>query len=97
MTRKNFKEKYLINAFYWITENNHLELQNIMQEFGIICHTGSGIIGWHSGFKNLLTFKPDEFHNFEYYQKTDCWFPNASYGEPKNYESMIEDYSKLPL
>ena len=40
MTRKEFKEKYLDNAFYWITKDNHIRLQNIFQEFGIKCHTG---------------------------------------------------------
>jgi len=95
MTRDEFKEKYLDNAFYWITKDNYIKLQTIMQEFGIKCHTGEGVIGWHDGFKNLATFKPDRFHDLEYYQKTDCWFPNASYGEPKDYDLMLNDYATI--
>jgi len=95
MTRQEFKEQFLTNAFYWITEDNYLRLQNIFQEFGIKCHTGEGKISWHIGFKNLLTFKPDKYHDFEYYQKTDCWYSNASYGEPKDYELMLKAYSEL--
>lgn len=95
MTRQEFKEQFLDNAFYWVNEDNYIRLQNIFQEFGIKCHTGEGNISWHTGFKNLLTFKPDKHHDFEYYQKTDCWFSNASYGYPKDYELMLNAHSEL--
>jgi hypothetical protein len=95
MTREEFKETYLINSFFWIDKNNYLQLQKILQEFGFACHTGSGIIDWHIGFNNLQTFQPDQFHDFEYYQKTDFWHSNASYGEPKNYELLLIDYNLL--
>ncbi|MCK9417296.1 hypothetical protein M0Q97_11670 [Candidatus Dojkabacteria bacterium] len=95
MTRQEFKEQFLTNAFYWITEDNYLRLQNIFQEFGIKCHTGEGSISWHTGFKNLLTFPPDLMHEFEYYQKTDFWHSNSRYGEPKDYELMLKAYSEL--
>lgn len=96
MTKQEFKEKYLTNAFYWVNEDNYLKLQDIFQEFGIKCHTGNhNLIGWHEGFKNLVTFPPDKWHDFEYYQKVDCWFPNARYGEPKDYELMLSEYDKL--
>jgi len=96
MTRKEFKEAYLDNAFFWVNENNYLELQDILQEFGIKCHIGgNNLIGWHDGFKNLVTFPADQFHNFEYYQKVDCWLPNTRYGEPKDIEKLISEYNKL--
>jgi hypothetical protein len=96
MIRSEFKAKYLTNAFYWVNKSNYLILQQIFQEFGILCHTGEGIINWHDKFHNLCTFPPDKWNDFEYYQKVDCWFPNCSYGEPKNYTDMLIDYIGLP-
>ena len=95
MSRDDFYKAYLKDAFYWVNKDNYITIQKVMQEFSINCHTGDGIIEWHDGFKNLLTFPPDKSHNFEYYQKTDCWHPNSRYGEPKNYQQMINDYNKL--
>ena len=69
MTRKEFKEKYLDNAFYWVNKGNFMDLQEILQDFGFKCHTGEGFIYWHDEFKNLVTFPADKFHGFEYYQK----------------------------
>lgn len=89
MTRQQFKDKYLTNAFFWINKENHLKIQEILQEFGIKCHAGKGFINWHDNFKNLVTFEPDKWHDFEYYQKADMWIPNARYGEPKNIEYII--------
>ena len=95
MTRKEFKEKYLDNAFYWVNKGNFMDLQEILQDFGFKCHTGEGFIHWHDGFKSLVTFPTDKFHGFEYYQKADVWLPNARYGEAKNYEDMIIAHSEL--
>jgi len=93
MIRQEFKEKWLDDSFHWVDEFNFEKLQEILQSFGFKCHTGNGTIGWHDGFKNIQTFKPDEWHNFEYYQKSDFWHRDASYGEAKDYEKMIEDLS----
>lgn len=95
MTPQEFKTKWLDNAFYWVNIDNYLLLQDIFQEFGIKSHTGEGVINWHKGFNNLLTFPPDQWHDFEYYQKTDCWYPNARYGDPKDYNLMLSEYSNL--
>jgi len=95
MTRQEFKNEYLINAFFWINESNHLKIQKILQEFNIKCHTGSGFIGWHNGFNNLVTFEKDEWHDFEYYQKIDMWIPNARYGEHKNISNLLKDYKNI--
>lgn len=94
MNRKEFKENFLINAFYWITKDNYLALQLILQEFGIICHTGDGVIEWHNGFTNIATFPPDNFHNFEYYQKS-MFIPNTRFGEPKNFTEMFNAYTEI--
>ena len=95
MTRNEFKQKYLIDAFFWVNEFNHKIVQNILQEFGIICHTGTGFIKWHEGFVNICTFHADGFHDFDYYQKVDAWFPDSSYGDPKNIELMRLDYLEI--
>ena len=58
-------------------------------------YRGDTLISWHEGFKNLVTFKKDTWHNFEYYQKTDFFFPNASYGNAKDYELMLKDLNTL--
>jgi hypothetical protein len=47
MTRDEFKNEYLKNAFFWINEENHIKIQEIMQEFGVRCVTGRGFINWH--------------------------------------------------
>ena len=95
MTKQEFKNEYLMDAFFWINEENHIQIQSILQEFNIICHTGRGFIFWHKGFNNLVTFKPDKHHNFEYYQKADMFLPSASYGEPKNVKQLIKDYGEI--
>ena len=95
MKRQTFKQKYLTNAFFWINKENHIEIQKILQEFGIRLHTGSGFIKWHEGFKNFCTFAPNKFIKHEFYQKVDVWLPNASYGEPKNIELLLSDYEAL--
>lgn len=95
MTRNGFKQKYLIDAFFWINKYNHKKVQDILQDFGIKCHTGKGFINWHEGFVNIVTFQPDKFHDFEYYQKVDTWLPDARYGNPKNIELMRLDYLDL--
>ena len=95
MTKQEFRDDYLVDAFFWVNEKNYLKLQDILHEFGFKLHTGDGIIGWHEGFKNLQTFSHDEWHNFDYYQKTDFWHDGVSYGKPKDYDKMIEDYNNL--
>jgi len=98
MNREEFKEKYLTNSFYWVNQHNHQTLQLIFKEFDIHCHMGVDkemLITWHDTFKNLVTFPKDQWHNFEYYQKSDMWIPNIRYGEPKNYSEMIYEYNLL--
>ena len=95
MTKQEFKNEYLQNAFFWINEENHIKIQEIMQEFGVRCVTGSGFIKWHEGFKNLCTFPPNGFTGHDFYQKVDMWIPDARYGEPKNIERFLKDYEAL--
>lgn len=95
MTKDEFKDEYLKNAFFWVNENNHLKIQEIMQVFGIRSPIGEGFIKWHKGFKSLCTFPPDDFHEHEFYQKVDIWIPNARYGKPKNVENFFKDFKQL--
>ena len=54
MNKKEFKQKYFTNNFYWINETNYENLQNIGVEFDCINPSGNkSIIEWHDGFKNL--------------------------------------------
>ena len=95
MKLHEFKEKYLKNAFFWVNQENHIEIQEIMMKCGFYPHTGHTPIKWHEGFKNLVTFPPDKNHNHWYYQKADMWIPNARYGEPVNIESFFADYKTI--
>lgn len=89
MKAEEFKKRHLVNAFYWVDKSNCIHIQEVFQKFGIRCHAGSGFIEWHDGFKNLATFPPDEFHDFEFYQKVGFW--SDSFGEAKDYDKMIYD------
>ena len=95
MTKEEFKNKYLRNGFFWINKENHIKIQEIMHEFGVRCVTGSGFIEWHEGFKNLCTFPPNGFIGHEFYQKVDMWIPDLKYGEPKDIDSFLRDYSLI--
>jgi hypothetical protein len=96
MTKEEFKTKWIDDSFYWVNEDNYLKLQDILQEFGVKCHVGGrGLINWHDGFKNIVTFKPGKWHDFEYYQKTDFWHKDSRYGDPKDYDLMLKDYSEV--
>jgi len=95
MTKKQFKKKYLSNSFYWVTKENHIRLQEILQEFGIKCHTGEGFIKWHDTFYNLCTFEADHSHNFNYYQKVGFWSPDSRYGDPVSVDELFSQYDLL--
>jgi hypothetical protein len=97
ISRAEFKEKYLSNNFFWVSSEEQADkIQSIMLEFGLRCHTGDkSKIKWHEGFKNIVAFPRDKFHDFEYFQKVDVCLRNASYGEPVNYEAFLSDYNSL--
>ena len=95
MTIGEFKNKYLKNAFFWVNENNCLEIQEVMMKCGFYPHTGTTPIKWHKGFRNLVTFEPDKNHKHWYYQKADMWIPNARYGEPKDVEAFLFDFKAI--
>ena len=95
MSRDEFKKKYLIDAFFWIDKANHIKIQEILYDFGFVCHVRTGFIRWHESFNNLVTFGPDKFHDFEYYQKVDVWIPGARYGEPKDLKQLFSHYKEL--
>ena len=95
MTIHKFKDKYLKNAFFWVNEENHLKIQEVMMKCGFYPHIGQTPIKWHKGFRNLATFEPDKNHKYWYYQKVDMWIPNARYGEPKNVDSFLKDFKTI--
>jgi hypothetical protein len=95
MTKLEFKNKYLQNAFFWVNEENHIRIQEIMKEFGFEIHTGHGFITWHKGFNCLCTFDSDVNQISPYYQKVNMWSPNARYGDPKNVDDFFKDYELL--
>ncbi len=95
MTKEDFKQKYLVDAFFWINKDNYLLVQGVLQSFGYKSPTGDGFISWHEGFKNLATFKASKFKNFDYYQKCDMFIPGSRYGEPKNVNEMMLDFDLL--
>lgn len=97
MTRNDFENKYLNHNFFWIINSEQAEeLQQIMLEFGFKNPTGgNSTIKMHNGFKNLVTFQPNEWNNYKYFQKVDIFLPNASYGGAVNYEQFINDYKLI--
>ena len=97
MTREQFEEKYLRHNFFWITsEEQSIELQRILLEFGYMNPSGdTTLITWHDGFKNLVTFRPDDYKRCKYFQKVGFYTPNASYGEPINYKDLLSDYKLI--
>ena len=77
--------------FFWITEENHIEVQEMLQKNEVKCHTGEGIIDWHDGFNCIAVFE-DDGRGFMYYQKVPYYNPDYGYrickleseaGEPK--------------
>lgn len=60
-----------------------MKVQKHLQAQGIICHTGSGFIGWHDDFRNLVVFD-DDGRGFRYYQKVDFFHPDYGYNVCKS-------------
>ena len=97
MTRFEFEEKYLKHNFFWIkNEKQSEELQKIFIEFGYKSPTGKAEpIKYFEKLVNLVTYQPDNWHEFKRFQRTDIYNPNYSFGEAVNYEKFISDYHKL--
>ena len=99
MNIDEFKEKYTKDSFFWInSEEQSNKIQSILLQFGLKNPIGgSEKIIWHEGFKNLCTFGKDKFRNFDYFQKTNMWLPNARYGNPVNYDVFIKEFELLNI
>ena len=70
MEKKEFKQKYFTNNFYWVNKENYKRLQEIALEVGCLCHTGKAeIIEWHEGFKNLGFRTYEKNNNVTVFQK----------------------------
>ena len=90
MTRKEFKQKYFTNNFYWINKSNYKQLQNIGVELGCLNPSGDiSIIDWHDGFNNLgfRTYKKN--NNITKFQKEPFLMHNE---EATSFNAMLNDY-----
>lgn len=94
MTLTQFKIKYFTYSFYWVDESNYETLQRIAQNMGLDNHLRDGeiwkfIISKHEVQRNLVMFPTG------YYQSTLWHIPDHEYGDPVDYEKMLEDYRNI--
>jgi hypothetical protein len=89
MNKLEFKEKHLNNAFYWINRGNFERLQEIAIECGLTWHTGdTDVLPFDKyNLKNLVMFDG-------YFQSVPFYSPAHSYGDPKDFDEMLEAYLK---
>ena len=92
MTKREFKQKYFTNNFYWVNRNNYKELQEIGVEFGCVNPSGDkSIIEWHDGFVNL-GFRTRNENMPTKFQK-ECFLTSKE--TATNYSEMIISYKTL--
>lgn len=93
MTKKEFKDKYFTNNFYWINEENYKTIQKIGIEIGCLNPNGERqAIEWHEGFKNLGFRTYEKNNNVTKFQKEPFLLHNE---EATDYNEMIAEYNKL--
>ena len=91
MKRDEFKNKYFNKNFYWINDDNFVKIQEIAIEMGLTWHTGDTNIQEKTmgAIENLVMFEGG------YFQQTAFYSPDYGWGEPVNYDEMINDYNHL--
>ena len=90
MTNIEFKAKYFTYSFYWVDEYNFRHLQALALKLGLTWHTGCRkISNWKQGINNLVMFPQGHF------QRVTCYFPDAEYGKPVDFEQMLSDYRHI--
>lgn len=90
MSVADFKQKYFTNNFYWVNENNYLQLQEIGLKVGCLCHTGKKeIISWHVGFNNLGFRTYNKNNNITVFQKEPFLMHNET---ATDFYEMWNDY-----
>lgn len=90
MTQEDFKDKYFTNNFYWVNEENYLQLQEIGIEMGCVNPNGeSSLINWHEGFHNLGFRTKDGTTKFQ----KECFLVHNQ--TATNYTEMLEDYYEI--
>ena len=93
MTRKEFKDRYFTNNFYWVNKDNYKKLQEIGIEFDCLNPSKQKkIINWHDGFKNLGFRTYEKNNNITVFQKEPFLLHNDI---ATNYNKMLEDYLSL--
>ena len=93
MDKKEFKDKYFTNNFYWVNEQNYKKLQEIGLETGCLLHTGKkDIIKWHEGFGNLGFRTYTEYKGITRFQIEGFLCRNE---KATDYNEMLKNYNKL--
>jgi hypothetical protein len=93
MTKKEFKQKYFTNNFYWINENNYKQLQEIGIELGCVNPSkGKSIINWHDGFKNLGFRTYEKNNNVTVFQKEPFLLHNET---ATDFSEMLSAYASV--
>lgn len=105
MDRKDFQDKYLTDAFFFVENRKQFEtLQKIGIEFGLTNHTGNAELieyDMHNvsidlaPMPNVKVAKNLTFFPQGYFQQSCFWVRGARYGEPKDFKEFITDYNKL--
>jgi len=90
MENEEFKQKYFTDNFYWVTQSNYKELQEIGIEFGCVNpNKDKSIIEWHNGFTNLGFRTYERNGNITVFQK-EAFLVCTQFAT--NYNEMIADY-----
>jgi hypothetical protein len=93
MTKKEFKQKYFTNNFYWINENNYKQLQEIGIESGCVNPSKEkSIINWHDGFKNLGFRTYEKNNNVTVFQKEPFLLHNET---ATDFNEMLSAYASV--
>ena len=93
MTKKEFKQKYFTNNFYWANENNYKQLQEIGIELGCVNPSKEKtIINWHDGFKNLGFRTYEKNNNVTVFQKEPFLLHNET---ATDFYEMLSAYASV--
>jgi hypothetical protein len=87
---EKFKDKWMIDAFYWLGGDKFQILQEIAFQIGITWHTGDTNFASENYPHNNLWFSKDGK-----IQSLPFWNGEYSYGQPKDFDLMLEDWKSL--